>query len=86
MEIVVQRTIIVSEPPVNPCGVEVYVNEKYSLCLGKGIISLTMGCVHEHVHTDKVCAAHAQQAYMRQLWCRICHTGEDPHTCELRVS
>lgn len=86
MEIIVQRTIVVPEPAVDPCGVEVYIDDKYGPCPGSGIIPLTMGCVHEHVDDLMVCAMHAQRAYAGELWCRQCHINDPPHTCELRVS
>lgn len=45
--------------------------------------TITVGCVHEHVHEVHVCPCH--QAILRtgQSGCHTCKTGAQPHDCQL---
>lgn len=56
---------------------------KYS-CADVATVTVTAGCIHEHVGPRDVCDFHASEITQGVMKCGDCSDSDSPHTCMLR--
>lgn len=54
-------------------------------CQSEGAVSVTTGCVHEHISREPVCDLHLSALMAEPVYCHYCH-DVDGHFCRVGVA